>query len=201
MAKDNSGKQQQQLRQLIAQQAARMIAEEGISDYAFAKRKAARQLGVVDNRCLPGNAEIEQEVRAYQEIYLGEDQPEMLKLLRQSALEAMHLLEQFDPHLAGSVLEGTAGRYADTDIHLFADSDKDVEIFLLNQKIHYESSERSYRYGNERRKVPVFTLEGPHGNVRLSVFSPDEARQPPRSTIGNGVAARASTHEVQALLD
>jgi len=199
MARDNG--KQQQLRQMIAQLAARMIAEEGISDYAFAKRKAARQLGVDDNRCLPGNLEIEQEVRTHQEIYLGEDQLEMLRELRQSALEAMQLLAQFNPHLAGSVLDGTAGRYADTDIHLFADSDKDVEIFLLNQKIHYESSERSYRYGNERRKVPIFILEGPHGNIRLSVFAIDEERQPPKNVVGNGATLRASPGEVQALLD
>ena len=47
MAKDLGGRQHQ-LRQLIAQQAARMMAEEGISDYAYAKRKAGRQLGALD---------------------------------------------------------------------------------------------------------------------------------------------------------
>lgn len=201
MAKENSGKQQQQLRQLIAQAAARMMAEEGISDYSFAKRKAARQLGVDESRGLPSNTEIEQEVRIYHEIYQGEDQPELLRELRQSALDAMQILAQFNPHLAGAVLDGTAGRYADTDIHLFADSDKDVEIFLLNQKIPYDTSERSYRYGNERRKVPVFVLEGPHGNVRLSVFAPDEERQPARNVVGNGATMRASATEVQALLE
>ena len=58
MAKDSPNRQHQ-LRQLIAQQAARMMAEEGISDYAYAKRKASRQLGAKDINCMPTNAELE----------------------------------------------------------------------------------------------------------------------------------------------
>ena len=64
MAKD-IGNRQPQLRQLIAQKAARMMAEEGISDYAFAKKKAGRQLGIVEMDCLPTNAEIEEEIKLY----------------------------------------------------------------------------------------------------------------------------------------
>ena len=67
MAKE--GSRQFQLRQLVAQQAARMMAEDGISDYGYAKKKAGRQLGVVDASCLPSNAEIEEEIRLYHEIY------------------------------------------------------------------------------------------------------------------------------------
>ena len=59
MAKENGGRQSQ-LRQLVAHEAARMMAEDGISDYAYAKKKAGRQLGVVDANCLPSNAEIEE---------------------------------------------------------------------------------------------------------------------------------------------
>jgi hypothetical protein len=134
MAKDIESRQNQ-LRQLIAQQAARMMAEEGISDYAFAKKKAGRQLGVEDINCLPSNAEIADEIKLFHEIYHADDQPESLRQLRQDALTVMNMLERFNPHLTGTVLEGTAGFRAETDIHLFADSLKDVEMFLLNSQI------------------------------------------------------------------
>ena len=68
MAKEMGGRQFQ-LRQLVAQQAARMMAEDGISDFGYAKKKAGRQLGVVDANCLPSNAEIEEEIRLFHEIY------------------------------------------------------------------------------------------------------------------------------------
>lgn len=198
MSKDSASRQHH-LRQLVAQQAARMMAEEGIADYAFAKRKAARQLGMEDAHCLPNNAEIESELRIHQGIYHGEEQTRTLKQLRSDALATMRLFERFDPQLTGPVLEGTAGRYAETDLHLFADSDKEVEIFLLSNKIPYQTGERFYHYGNERRKVPVFTLEGPSGPIRLSIFAPDDARILPR-TLQGGVS-RARMSRVAALLE
>ncbi|HEU4708618.1 MAG TPA: hypothetical protein VFS17_04830 [Methylophilaceae bacterium] len=209
MAKE-SGNRQYHLRQLIAQQAARMMAEEGISDYAHAKRKAGRQLGVPDANCFPSNAEIEEEIRLHHQIYHQEDQPVNLRQLRQDALVVMRLLEKFNPHLTGPVLDGTAGRYAETDIQLFADSLKDVEIFLLNNQIPYSMQEKSYRIANdkrnqeksgERKKVPVFVLEGPNGVIKLSVFTPDDMRISIKNPANGGNTARANAESLQALLD
>ena len=209
MAKDAS-RQQQHLRQMIAQRAASMMAEEGISDYAYAKKKAGRQLGVLDVNCLPSNAEVEEEIKLYNEIYHGEEQPENLRLLRAGALEIMQLLERFNPHLTGPVLDGTAGRYAETHIFLFADSLKEVEIFLLNRQLSYETSEKSYRTnndkraadkkGHERKKVPTLTLEGPHGPVKLSVFDVNDMRTATKHVGNGGSAARINIVGLQALL-
>jgi hypothetical protein len=209
MVKD-IGNRQLQLRQLIAQKAARMMAEEGISDYAFAKKKAGRQISIVDIDCLPTNAEIEEEIKLYHEIYHADDQPEALRLLRNDALVAMQMLEKFDPHLTGPVLDGTAGRYAETNIHLFTDSIKEVEMFLLNNQVHYETDEKSYRVsndkksfdkkGNDRKKVPVFTLEGPNGLIKLSVFEIDDKRLPTKHNANGGNATRANSAAVKALI-
>ncbi|HWU35705.1 MAG TPA: hypothetical protein VN023_10770 [Methylovorus sp.] len=208
MAKDSSGRQQH-LRQLIAQQAARMMAEEGISDFSHAKRKAGKQLGATDINCLPTNSEIEEEIRLYHEIYNSEDQPENLRQLRADAVIVMRLLERFNPHLTGPVLDGTAGKFAETHIHLFADSLKDVEMFLLNQQIPYETNEKSYRIserrssdrkGGDRKKVPVFTLEGPHGLIRLSVFEIDDLRIPTRSAANGQASSRVNLEGLKALI-
>ncbi|MCX7627254.1 MAG: hypothetical protein N2Z69_02420 [Methylophilaceae bacterium] len=197
MAKELSVRQHH-LRQLVAQQAARIMAEEGITDFAFAKRKAARQLGMEDAHCLPGNAEIESELRLYHEIYRGEHHAAFLRQLRQNALATMRLLARFDPQLTGAVLEGTAGRYAETEIHLFADSDKEVELFLLNHKIPYQVKERIHQSGNGRRRIPVYTIESPGGPVRLSIFTPEDARISLRNASGGPARARAAY--VEALL-
>ena len=58
--------------------------------------------------------------------------------MRKEALYWMDILTDFHPYLTGSVLEGTAGRFAMIDILLYPDSDKDVEIFLLNRGVDYE---------------------------------------------------------------
>jgi hypothetical protein len=94
------------LRAEIAALAARMIAEDG-TDYASAKQKAAR--GIQANRVrgdyLPDNAEIEQQVREYNEIFFGDTQPARLRHLRELALELMEQLQEFQPYLVGSSAE------------------------------------------------------------------------------------------------
>ena len=191
---------QRHLRQMIAQQAARMMAEDGTLNYAQAKRKAARQLAVSDTHGLPANSEIEQELKLHHDLYRAAEQPEYLYRLRGEALAVMRLLQRFNPHLTGAVLEGTAGRYAETEIHLFADSLKDVEIFLLNNSIPYRMEEKTYRYDHERRRLPVFSIEGNHGVIQLAVFATDDWRNPPRSRQHEGAMERASSQQLAAMM-
>jgi hypothetical protein len=75
-----------EMRRLIAYEAARLIAGDGSLDYGTAKRKAARQLGVPDSRALPDNLEIEEALRSYQSLYLGDKQRDQLSDLRQLAM-------------------------------------------------------------------------------------------------------------------
>jgi hypothetical protein len=197
------------MRQLIAQQAARMMAEDGIHDFAYAKKKAGKQLGVTENSVLPTNAEIEDEIRLYHEIYNADEQPLELAKLRKTALMTMQLFAQFNPHLTGSVLDGTAGKFAQTNIHLFADSAKEVEMFLLNQQIPYESSEKAYRVSDKpskdkkekvRKTVPVFTLETELGLQKLSVFDIDDVRVATKSPTDGSNAGRIDIDELKQLL-
>ena len=206
MARENSD----HIRQMIAQQAARMMAEDGINDFAYAKKKAGKQLGVSEASVLPTNAEIEEEIRLYHEIYNADEQPQELEKLRKTALITMQLFEKFNPHLTGSVLDGTAGKFSQTNIHLFADSAKDVEMFLLNQQIPFESSEKSYRVSDKpskdkkekvRKTVPVFTLETELGLQKLSVFDVDDMRVAVKRTVDGSNAERADITDLQALLN
>ncbi|MES2547437.1 MAG: hypothetical protein V4575_06985 [Pseudomonadota bacterium] len=205
MAREN----QDHIRQMIAQQAARMMAEDGIHDFAYAKKKAGKQLGISENSVLPTNAEIEEEIRLYHEIYNADEQPLELEKLRKAALVTMQIFERFNPHLTGSVLDGTAGKFAQTNIHLFADSAKEVEMFLLNMQIPFESSEKSYRLSDKpskdkkdkvRKTVPVFTLETELGVQKLSVFDVDDLRIATKKSSDGANAERADIAELQALI-
>jgi len=197
------------IRQLVAQQAARMMAEDGISDYAYAKKKAGRQLGALENSSLPSNAEIEEELKRYNALFLSEAQPENLRELRKNALYTMQLLEKFNPHLTGAVLDGTAGLLSETHIHLFADSIKEVEMFLLNAQIPFDVNEKSYRIMNDgkrdkkcdgRKTVPVFTLETDIGLIKLSVFEVNDIRVPTKRAADGSNAERINIEGLRSLL-
>src|SRR5262245_29018376 len=129
------------MRASIAAAAARIMAEEGIDDFALAKRKAARRLGAPDSESLPGNDEIEAELRDYLALYQAEEHPERVAELRRLALEAMRELERFHPYLTGSVLAGIAGPYAGIELQLFPESTKELEIFLVDRNIPYEATD------------------------------------------------------------
>lgn len=124
----------------IAAAAARLIAEEGC-DYALAKRKAVRAVlgeGEGTRAQLPDNALIEAELRRYLQTFAADSQPAQLTALRRLALDWMSRLAEFNPHLVGAVLNGTATEHSDVHLHLFTDSAKDVEIALLNAGIEFE---------------------------------------------------------------
>lgn len=157
-----------QLRRSIASAAARLMAEGGMSDYGSAKRKAARQLGAGDGDALPSNDEVETELRAYQAIFQDDEQPERLLEMRTHALEIMNLLADFHPQLTGAVLDGTAGRYAPIEIDLFADSSKDVEIFMLSHDILYSSTE--IRRQNPLSAETRLHLDWNGDNVSLMIY-------------------------------
>ena len=184
-------------RRAIASQAARLMAEDGIGDYGFAKRKAARSLGFGDHEALPTNDEVQAELRLYQSLYQDEEHEERLRELRQIALEVMTLMEDFRPYLKGAVLDGTAGRYARIEIDLFADSGKDVEISLLSRNISYESSEPR-RQGPDVPETQLY-LDWEGAPVQLSVYPLTRERNPRRGE-GTG-AGRARAKAVSALLD
>lgn len=149
----------------IASTAARLMAEDGITDYHQAKRKAAKQLGLPEHTAFPDNAEVESQLRAYRSIYQDEDHNERLQALRHTALELLELLGDYRPYLTGSVLDGTAGEHSNIDIFLFADSAKEVEIFLLNRKIDFEHAEPR----NDKAEA-VLVMETDTADANLVIF-------------------------------
>jgi hypothetical protein len=165
------------LRAEIAAAAARMIAEDG-ADYGSAKRKAARQiLGDVRVRgdILPDNAQIEDEVRAYNELFFGETQPARLSQLRAIALRVMEDLKDFNPHLTGAVLNGTAGEHSDIHLQVFADSTKDVELHLINRGVSYEVSETN-NFKGQGEVVPRLSFLRENEVVHVALYHFDDLR-------------------------
>ncbi|HVS26862.1 MAG TPA: UDP-N-acetylmuramate--alanine ligase [Burkholderiales bacterium] len=196
----DSGLKRQHLRSRIAHQAARLMAQDGIADFGLAKRKAAYQAGVANLRELPTNEEVEEALRAYQSLYQGEEQRTVLKHLRKQALSMMRLLKDFNPHLTGSVLSGTAGRHSDVNLQLFVDSVKDVELFLLNRQIPYKRGERRLYVGEELQTIPLFTVEGEDVEVKIAVFATNDQRHALKTSPDGKPLERARAVVVENLL-
>jgi hypothetical protein len=195
-----NNRQMESMRARIAAAAARIMAEDGVDDFALAKRKAARSLGAAESEALPGNEEIEAELRAYRELYHAEEHPQRISELRELALEAMRAFESFHPYLTGPVLKGTAGPYAQIDLQLFPESSKEVEMFLLERNIPFDTQEARRYSGDRVHAVSVFTLLWQDTPLKLSVFDPRDERVALKTSQAGRVMDRAGIAEVGALL-
>lgn len=189
------------MRARIAAVAARLMAEDGVDDFALAKRKAARQLGAGDTESLPANEEVEAELRAYQSLYQGDEQRDRVRALREVALDAMRSLAAFRPYLSGPVLKGTAGRYADVDLQLFTDDLKSVELFLLNRNVPYDVSEVRHYCGAEVRAVPVLRVDWDDVPVNLAVYAAKDERAALKASLSGRPMERAGLAAVSALMN
>lgn len=164
------------MREQLAHHAARLMAEGGITDYAFAKRKAARQMGATDTHHLPSNQQVEEALRSFRSLYQSDSHPGILRQLRAQALHVMRLLEPFHPYLTGSVLNGTAGEQSDINLAVYSDDEKSVMMFLLKRNLPFESGEWRAHLAGRQQTVPSFTLQTGDGvPVHIAVL-PDNAR-------------------------
>lgn len=196
----NRSRRDNNLRRQLAYDAARMIAVDGVADYATAKRKAAREAGLEDAQLLPDNQEIEAALREYQGLYQKEDQPAQLRRLREVAVKVMRDFADFRPALVGSVLSGTAGQHSDVNLQLFTDDPKALTIFLLNHRYRFEEESKRVWRGERMDEVPRILIEVEDVTVTLTVLDRGDERLVPARGADDGPLVRARLAEVEALL-
>lgn len=189
------------LRRELAQTAARIMAEQGISDFLLAKQKAAQRLGVSESGNLPRNVEVQDALHEYHRLFSTERQAGLIDRLRRAAREAMAMFNAFNPRLVGQVLAGTATDHSAVELHLFAETSEQVAVYLLQNDVPYEV--REWR-GRSRRgqalSQPVFTFMAGAVPVEAVVFPLNGLREAPSSPVDGRPMKRATLRELDALL-
>lgn len=190
------------LRQLIADETARLIYEEGYRDYRLAKQKASQRLAA-DNHAKnqPSNEEIEQALHDYVQLIDPKEHQATLRLHREIALEAMEFLEPFQPFLTGSALEGTAGPVSAITLHLSANRAEDVMFYLEEKQLPFQIHDRKVKAGKKQDYFPLLRLYVDNVEVELMIF-PDDGHgslSALNSMTGKGVK-RADYKRLQEIL-
>ncbi len=189
------------LRRALAQEAARIMAEQGIDDYGLAKRKAAERLGATDIAVLPKNTEIEEALATHHRLFESHTHSSALSRLRETALQAMRLLERFEPRLVGPVLSGTASAHSEITLHLFADGSEPVALHLMERGVPHRIGERRLRYEPDRLiSYPVVQFVAGDKEIDAVVFPINGIRQSPSSPVDGRPMRRADTAELESLL-
>jgi hypothetical protein len=190
------------LRQQLAEEAARLIVEHGIQDFSLAKRKAAERLGVGARAgALPSNAQIQEQVVERQRIFEPEALDQRLAKLRSVAFDVMEVLEEFRPKLVGAVLDGTATLTSAIELHVFSDRPEDVAFALEGRGFRLHDSQRRFRFGRDvTERIPGFELMVDDEELEIMVFPERGSGHSPLSPVDGKPMRRASRSAVKALL-
>ena len=159
----------------IAQTAARLIAEHGLTDWSLAKQKAARQLMLPDSAALPSNEEVEEALGSYHSLFAAAPHEASLRRQREEALAWMTRFAAWEPLLVGGVAAGWATAHSDIRLELVADDAKTVEMALASEGVRYAAlPPREDGAGAE------LLIETPRASLRVAVLTPATRRNRPR---------------------
>ncbi|MEE8427842.1 MAG: hypothetical protein V3S15_11175 [Woeseiaceae bacterium] len=199
---NNNGNGTDRARQLVAQEAARIIVDHGVRDYRVAKIKAAGRLGLSTRGSLPRNVEIERAVGEHLQLFSGDAHADFLRNMRVTALSAMDLLSPFAPRLVGPVLHGTADANAPVNLHVFTDSAEAVALLLSELGVNYRPYERRLKSRLHCSALYAgFQFHHQGASVEATVFPVDGIRQAPISPVDGKPMKRADAKAVGVLLE
>jgi len=189
------------LRLEVANEAARIMREQGVRDFLLAKKKAAQRLGVSDRASLPANDEVEAALKEQQRLFGGSQYENRLTLLRRTAGRVMRIFEDFDPKLVGSVLTGAVTDNSDVNLHVFSDTPEAIALRLLERGIPYQVAERRVRYpADVTDSMPAYRFVAGDVAVEVAVFPFARMRQAPTCPVERRPMRRASLTDLDQLI-
>jgi len=163
----------------IAQAAARLIAEHGISDWSLAKRKAARSLMLPETSALPSNDDVVQALTEHHALFGGAAHAKSLRVQREEGLVWMRRLAAWQPLLVGGVAAGWASAHSDVRIELAADDPKSVEIELAGRGIAYRAPPPQPEAEKATGGIALL-INSSRATIRLTILTPQQRRNRPR---------------------
>ena len=189
------------VRRLVAYEAAKIMSEHGLDDYYLAKRKAAERLGVSDQASLPRNAEIEAALVEHQRLFDVDKHSDRMQQYLHAARNALIFFSEFSPRVSGAVLSGTVAIGADLEIHLFVDTIELVTLTLTEKKVPYRLVDRRVRTsGNGHVRFPACRFIADDVPVLAILFPVNGMRQAPLCPVNGRPMRRADMRELESLI-
>jgi hypothetical protein len=188
------------LRMVLAQEAARLIRDHGIEDFRTAKGKAAEKLGYRQHGALPSNREIQRALDERNRIFGQDKHRALLISLRQTAALVMQDLRVFSPCLVGPVLSGSITEHSSISLHVFSDAAEAVGVLLDSRGIPHFSMARKHRMSRDRLEpYPGFRFYADDFTVETAVFPERRKAHAPLCPVNGRPMKRANLRDVEAL--
>jgi len=175
------------------------MAEEGLTDHQSAKNKAVERLGLPENSALPDNREIELALIEHLQLFQAAELGERKLRWRDTALEAMKMLQEFSPQLTGPALSGIVTRFSSVQILVLA-SPETISILLHDEDIPNDQQQKRWRRSTrDFVYLPAFRFVVGDVPVEIVCVESDEYRRTLRCPVNGKQIDRADTDNVQRL--
>ena len=186
----------------IAHLAANYLIDGIAESFQEAKTKAADSLGFIGASNLPSNIVLHRALAENLALLEGSKWSRRVREMRVAATQAMNFFSDFDPHLTGSVLYGTATAYSVICLHVYSD-DLEPVIWRLNEaNINYRLSEVSLKtQGNKTIVFPNLEIAMGEFEFDVVLFPQTYRFNPPNSPLDGKPYQRADLDRVQRLID
>ncbi|MDH3689226.1 MAG: hypothetical protein OEU36_07060 [Gammaproteobacteria bacterium] len=196
----NDPRRMDQVRKLICDEAARIMAEEDVQDFQHAKRKASTRLALGPSHGWPSNLEVEQALSERLRLFSGAERICRLERMRWIVLDAMGLLSNYHPRVVGSVVSGNVTANTPVELHAFADTVEEVALFIEEHGIPVRPFDKRFRFGGDRcKEVPGLRLTADDVQVVVFVFGPVGLRESPLAPVDGKPMRRLRRDEFQQI--
>ena len=191
-----------QLKDMIAQEAAKIIAEKGIQQFGQAKFKAAENLNAMDNGCLPSNSDIEKKLIEYYQLFQTDVHLDHILSLRKIALDIMHIFDNYQIYLVGPVANGTANVSSAINFHIASEDESEIIQTLKKNDLTHKPYDRKIKF-NEKTIKLVNGIKTIYKNtdIELTIFNHKEIRHVPLSKIDNRPMNRITVNLLQKMIN
>lgn len=188
------------IRALLAQEAARIMAEDGYLDYLAAKRKAGLRLGV-GTKHLPTNKEIMDALENRQRLFESNAHFARVHKARLIANDVMDLFDGMEIRAAGAAAGAVSTEHTPVEVHAFVEPVEKITVHLVNNHVEFRLSERKVRWCNGRTEsIPVFSFECKSTMVEVLAFPLTALREAPASPLDGRPMRRISHRRLQELI-
>jgi hypothetical protein len=186
----------------ICEEAARIMAEQGVRDFQLAKEKAALRLGFPRRKTdLPSNLEVEGALSRRLRLFSADSLEARQKQLLAAAATAMDWLSEFQPRLAGALLRGSVTERTPVELHVFADTSEEVFMQLVETGARVTTLEKRVRYSARRhQQVPVFSFDLDEAPIEVLSFRSKEIREAPLCPVEGRPMTRVPLGRVREIL-
>jgi predicted nucleotidyltransferase len=157
-------------RERVALEAAKLIYKGTVKEYKDAKEIAASNLGV---KTLPSNYEVAIKLDELVEEEEGSERLIMLIKMRETALNIMKKLKEYNPTLIGSVWRGTPRKGSDIDIIIYHSNPEEVSSMLKEYRI-INSDRKTFIINGLPRTSTHINIDAENFNVEIVVRPPED---------------------------